>query len=52
VLQLVHKQPGITLAEWAKRMKIQPSYLYRILPHLEKDGKVTKRDKGYHPPES
>jgi DNA-binding HxlR family transcriptional regulator len=36
----------------AKRMKIQPNYLYRILPHLEKDGKVTKRDKGYHPPES
>jgi hypothetical protein len=33
-------------AELAKRMKIQPSYLYRILPHVEKDGKVTKRDKG------
>ena len=48
MLQLVHKQPGITLAELAKRMKIQPNYLYRILPHLEKDGKVTKRDKGYH----
>jgi predicted Rossmann fold nucleotide-binding protein DprA/Smf involved in DNA uptake len=51
-LKLVHKHPGITLAEMAKRMKIQPNYLYRILPHLEKDGKVKKRDKGYHPPDS
>ena len=51
VLALVHEHPGITLAELAKRMKIQPNYLYRILPHLEKDGKLTKRDKGYHPPE-
>ena len=51
-LKLVHKQPGITIGEMAKRMKIQPNYLYRILPHLEKDGKVKKREKGYHPPES
>jgi DNA-binding IscR family transcriptional regulator len=52
VLALVHKHPGITLAEIAKRMKIQPNYLYRVFSHLEKDGSVTKRDKGYHPPES
>jgi predicted Rossmann fold nucleotide-binding protein DprA/Smf involved in DNA uptake len=51
-LKLVHKHPGITLAEMAKRMKIQANYLYRVLPQLEKDGKVKKRDKGYHPPES
>jgi len=51
-LKLVHAHPGITLQEMAKRMKIQANYLYRILPHLEKDGKVNKRDKGYHPPES
>jgi predicted Rossmann fold nucleotide-binding protein DprA/Smf involved in DNA uptake len=51
-LKLVHKQPGLTIAEMAKRMKIQPNYLYRILPRLEQDGKVKKRDKGYHPPES
>jgi ribosomal protein S25 len=51
-LELVHRHPGITIAELAKRMKIKPNYLYRVLPHLEKDGKITKRDKGYHPPES
>jgi hypothetical protein len=51
-LKLVHKHPGITLQEMAKRMKIKANYLYRVLPQLEKDGKVAKRDKGYHPPES
>jgi hypothetical protein len=52
VLAHVHKQPGITIAALAKRMKIKPNYLYRVLPQLEKDGKLHKRDKGYHPPES
>jgi ribosomal protein S25 len=51
-LKLVHRHPGITLQEIAKRMKIQANYLYRVLPQLEKEGKIKKRDKGYHPPES
>jgi hypothetical protein len=51
-LKLVHEHPGITIAEMAKRMKIKANYLYRVLPQLEKDGKIKKRDKGYHPPES
>jgi hypothetical protein len=50
-LKLVHKHPGITIGEMAKRMKIQANYLYRLLPQLEKDGKVKKRDQGYHSPE-
>jgi len=50
-LKLVHRHPGITLQELAKRMKIKANYLYRVLPQLEKEGKVKKRDKGYHPPE-
>ena len=51
-LKLVHQHPGITIGELAKRMKIKANYLYRILPQLQKEGKVEKRDKGYHPPES
>jgi DNA-binding IscR family transcriptional regulator len=47
----LHKQPGITIAAMAKRMKIQPNYLYRVLPQLEKQGTIKKRDKGYHPTE-
>ena len=52
VLAHVHKQPGVTIAELAKRMKIKPNYLYRVLPQLEKDGKLHKRGRGYHPPEN
>ena len=51
-LKLVHTHPGITIGELAKRMKIKANYLYRLLPQLQKDGKVEKRDKGYHPPSS
>jgi hypothetical protein len=51
-LKLVHRHPGITIGEIAKRMKIQANYLYRVLPQLEKDGKIKKRDKGYHPPDN
>jgi hypothetical protein len=29
-------------------MKIAPNYLYRVLPQLQKDGKVSKQGKGYH----
>ena len=48
----MHTHPGITIAELAKRMKIKANYLYRLLPQLQKEGKVEKRDKGYHPPQS
>jgi predicted ArsR family transcriptional regulator len=51
-LKLVHRHPGITLQEMAKRMKIKANYLYRVLPQLEKDGKIKKQHKGYHPPEN
>jgi hypothetical protein len=48
-LDLVAGQPGITIPELAKAMKIQPNYLYRVLPGLEKDGKVKKKGKGWFP---
>jgi hypothetical protein len=48
-LDLVAGQPGITIPELAKAMKIQPNYLYRVLPGLEQDGKVKKTDKGWYP---
>jgi hypothetical protein len=51
-LSLVHKQPGITIAELAKALGIQKSYLYRVLPALQKDGKVTRHGNGWHPTES
>lgn len=43
------EQPGITASELAKSMGISPNYLYRVLPRLEREAKVTKQGKGYHP---
>ena len=34
--------------EIASAMGIKQNYLYRVLPALEKDGKVVKRDRGWH----
>ena len=48
----MHANPGITIGELANRMKIKANYLYRVLPQLQKEGKVVKRDKGYHPPKA
>jgi hypothetical protein len=48
-LELVRARPGITISEMASAMKIQPNYLYRVMPTLESEGQVVKRDKGWHP---
>lgn len=48
-LELVRARPGITIAELAEAMKIQPNYLYRVMPALESEGQVKKRDGGFHP---
>src|SRR5712691_10862448 len=37
-LELVRSKPGITIPEIASAMKIQPNYLYRVLPKLAGDG--------------
>jgi hypothetical protein len=47
--ELVSARPGITIPELADAMGIQANYLYRVMPGLEKDGKVKKRGKGWHP---
>src|ERR671914_2554291 len=48
-LELVRARPGITIAEMADAMKIKANYLYRVMPALEAEGQVRKRDKGWHP---
>jgi hypothetical protein len=48
-LELVRTRPGIKISEMAEEMGIQPNYLYRVMPTLESEGKVTKRDGGFHP---
>jgi len=48
-LAVVRAQPGVTIPELAAKMGIQQNYLYRVMPSLERDKKVRKRDKGWHP---
>ena len=48
-LELVRARPGITITELADAMGIHANYLYRVMPTLESEGQVVKRDKGWHP---
>jgi sugar-specific transcriptional regulator TrmB len=43
----VKANPGITASEIAKKMRIKPNYVYRVMGDLQKQGKVRKRGKGY-----
>ena len=47
-LQLVGERPGITIPELAEAMGIQQNYLYRVMPGLAEEGKVTKSGRGWH----
>jgi len=48
-LALVKGQPGITIPELAAKMGIKQNYLYRVLPGLEQEKKVSKQGRGWHP---
>ena len=48
-VKLITQNPGITVSELGKRMKLNhPNYLYRVLPDLQKEGRIKRRGKGYH----
>lgn len=47
-LALVQGQPGITIPELAAKMGIKQNYLYRVLPGLEQEKKVSKQGRGWH----
>jgi hypothetical protein len=47
-LQLVGERPGITIPDLANAMGIKQNYLYRVMPGLAEDGKVTKSGRGWH----
>jgi hypothetical protein len=48
-LSLVRGAPGITIPELAGKMGIKQNYLYRVLPGLEKEGKLEKKGRGWYP---
>jgi DNA invertase Pin-like site-specific DNA recombinase len=46
-VKLIKQNPGITASEIARRMSIQPNYMYRVLGDLQKEGKVKKSGRSY-----
>ena len=50
-VKLISENPGIKVSELGKKMSLNhPNYLYRILPDLEKEGRIRREGTGYHPP--
>jgi hypothetical protein len=48
-LELVRSRPGITIPQIAEELKIEPNYLYRVMPKLVTDGQVKRDGQGWHP---
>jgi ParB/RepB/Spo0J family partition protein len=48
-LAFIQGQPGITIPELAVKMSVKQNYLYKVLPQLDSEGKVTKQGRGWHP---
>jgi hypothetical protein len=48
-LELVKGNPGITIPKIAESLKIEPNYLYRVMPKLVSDGQITRDGLGYYP---
>lgn len=51
-LELVRKQPGISIPQIAETLKIAPNYLYRVMPKLVSDGQIRRDGQGWHPAKS
>jgi hypothetical protein len=48
-LDLVKSKPGITIPQIAEALKIEPNYLYRVMPKLVADGNIKREGQGWHP---
>ncbi len=48
-LELVRSKPGITIPQIAESLKIEPNYLYRVMPKLVDEGLVTRDGQGWRP---
>jgi hypothetical protein len=46
-IALISASPGITVKEIAQEMKINDNYLYRLLPRMEREGKLKRQAKGW-----
>lgn len=48
-VEIIGKRPGIAVKDIAAELGINVNYLYRVLPRLEREGRITKQGTGYVP---
>jgi hypothetical protein len=48
-VKVVSDNPGITASEIAKKLRIKPNYMYRVMGELQGERRVSKRGRGYYP---
>lgn len=48
-VKLIEDNPGISASAIAKKFKMKPNYLYRVLGGLEKEKRVKKKGRQYFP---
>ncbi len=48
-VKVITGTPGIGASDIAKQLGIKPNYMYRVLTELQKDGKIRKDGRAYHP---
>jgi ribosomal protein S25 len=48
-IEHVAKEPGLTAGQLAERMGVPASVLFRLLPTLQREGRLRKQGKGYRP---
>src|SRR6476659_2382499 len=48
-VDLITKEPGISASDVAKQMKIKPIFFYSVPATTEKEGRVKKQGRQYHP---
>ena len=48
-VKLIGENPGMGASDIARRLGIKPNYMYRVLTDLQKEGKIRKDGRAYHP---
>jgi len=48
-LELIRREPGLGATDIARQIGVHPNYAYRILPGLEEQGLIEKRDRAWYP---
>lgn len=51
-VKLIGANPGIGASDIARQLGIKPNYMYRVLTDLQKEGRIRKDGRAYHPASS